>query len=100
MCLQTEGATLQNPNDPNGPGVDVSPDPETLREIARVSGGQAYTADDGSRLNSIYQHLGSRLGSRTVQRELTAGFAIGGLVLLLAAAAASQLRWRRRPVSA
>jgi Ca-activated chloride channel family protein len=66
--------------------IPVPPDPETLAEIARVSGGKAYTADDADQLAGVYENLGSRLGTRQEEREITAGFAAGGLLLLLGAA--------------
>jgi Ca-activated chloride channel family protein len=91
VALGTDGAILDNP-DPFGPPIDVSPDRETLRQIAKVSGGQAFEADDSGNLEGIYQKLGSRLGTRTVKHEITAGFAIAGLVLLLGAGFAAQRR--------
>jgi Ca-activated chloride channel family protein len=69
--------------------VPVPPDPQTLGEIARVSGGQAFTAEDSGRLASIYKHLGSQLATKKHKSEVTAAFAIGGLILLLGAAATS-----------
>ena len=57
-----------------------------MREIARVSGGRAFTAEDEQRLDRVYKELGSKIGSRREPREITAGFAAGGLVLLLGAA--------------
>jgi Ca-activated chloride channel family protein len=91
VALGTPGAVLQNP-DPFGAPIDVSPDRQTLRDIAQVSGGEAFQADDSGNLESIYQKLGSQLGTKTVKREVTAGFAIAGLVLLLGAGFAAQRR--------
>ena len=75
--------------------VPVPPDPETMAEISRISGGKSFRAEDGGRLSSIYKELGSRLGTRNVKREATAAFAAGGLLLLLGAAALST-RWSAR----
>jgi Ca-activated chloride channel family protein len=69
--------------------VPVPPDPQTLGEIARASGGQAFTAEDSGRLSSIYKNLGSQLATKKRKSEVTAAFAIGGLILLLGAAATS-----------
>lgn len=88
VALGTSDATVPNP-DPYGLPLLAAPDPETLRRISQISRAQAFTAADSSRLSSIYKALGSQLGSRTEKREITVGFAIGGLVLLLAAAASS-----------
>ena len=94
VALGSPGATIPNP-DPLGPALDVSPDPQLLAQISQVSGGRAFTAQDAGRLSTIYKSLGSQLGSRATHREVSASFALGGLVLLLAAGAAS-LRWAGR----
>jgi Ca-activated chloride channel homolog len=76
-----------------GPGfggyIPVPPDPATLSDIARESGGKAFTAEDSGRLSDIYKNLGSKLGAKKEKRQVTTAFAIGGLVLLLGAAATS-----------
>jgi Ca-activated chloride channel family protein len=94
VALGTRDATVPNPN-PFGTPLSVAPDPETLRRISQVSGGRAFTAEDNDELSSIYKSLGSQLGTRNQKKEVTASFAIGGLVLLLGAAAAS-MRWAGR----
>jgi Ca-activated chloride channel homolog len=94
VALGSRDATVPNPN-PFGTPLVVGPDPETLREISRVSGGKAYTAEDADRLNSIYKSLGSQLGTRKKLKEITSSFAIGGLILLLGAGVAS-MRWAGR----
>ena len=88
IALGTPGGQLENP-DPFGPPLSVPPDPQTLAQIAEISGGQAFTAGDASKLSSIYHALGSRIGTRHTTREITAGFAAVGLVLLLGAGLAS-----------
>jgi Ca-activated chloride channel family protein len=94
VALGTADATVPNPG--FGPPVlSVAPDPETLRRIAEASGGRAFTAQDDNQLSAIYKALGSQLGTRTTHREVTSAFAIGGLLLLLGAAAGS-LRWSGR----
>jgi Ca-activated chloride channel homolog len=77
--------------------IQVPPDTETLREIARITGGRYFAAPDAARLESIYSNLGTRLSSRPEQREVTAAFAGGALLLLLAGGAMS-LRWFGRPL--
>lgn len=94
VALGTRDATVPNPGF-GPPFLSVPPDPETLRKIAEASGGRAYSAQDDQQLSSIYKTLGSQLGTRDVKREVTAAFAVGGLVLLLGAAAAST-RWAGR----
>jgi Ca-activated chloride channel family protein len=72
--------------------VQVPPDTETLKEIARVSGGKSYTATETDKVKEIYANLGTRLSSRDEKREVTAAFA-GGAIVLLVAAGALSLRW-------
>jgi Ca-activated chloride channel homolog len=87
VALGTSDATVPNPL--YGPPLSVAPDPETLRAIAKASGGRAFTAEDANRLSNIYRSLGSQLGTKRAKSEITATFAIGGVLLLLGAAAAS-----------
>jgi Ca-activated chloride channel family protein len=75
----------------------VPPDPEALREIAQVSGGQAFEASDGDELSAVYERLGSQLGTREETREVTAAFAAAGLLLLGGALAGSIRRFGRLP---
>jgi Ca-activated chloride channel homolog len=85
------------PNPGFGPPILVQPDPATMRQIAQASGGRAFTAQDSGELSAIYRSLGSRLGQKKVAREATGAFAVGGLVLLLGAAASSVRRVGRFP---
>jgi len=94
VALGTRDATVPNPGF-GPPLLSVPPDPELLKRIADTSGGHAYSAQDDQQLSTIYRTLGSQLGTRDAKREVTAAFAVGGLVLLLGAAAAST-RWAGR----
>ena len=77
--------------------IQVPPDVETLKEIARISRGRFFAAADSAKLEEIYAGLGTRLSSREVKDEITVAFAGGALVFLLAAGALS-LAWFGRPV--
>ncbi len=94
VALGTPNGVLQNPG-PFAAPVPVPPDPQLMREIASTSGGRAFNAQSSDELSSIYQDLGSKLGSITRHREVTAVFAIAGLVLLAGAAGASVRGWGR-----
>ncbi|HEX6023636.1 MAG TPA: VWA domain-containing protein [Solirubrobacter sp.] len=72
--------------------VQVPPDTETLKQVARISGGRFYTATETDKVKEIYANLGTRLSSRSEKREVTAFFA-GGAVFLLLAASGLSLRW-------
>ncbi|MFL5957321.1 MAG: VWA domain-containing protein, partial [Solirubrobacterales bacterium] len=47
VALGTADATVPNPG--FGPPLPVPPDPQTLADIARASGGKAFTAEDSNR---------------------------------------------------
>ena len=75
----------------------VPPDPETLRAVARMTGGQFFTAPDEERLRQIYEKLGARLGHRRESREITDLFAGGSAAFLVVGGALSALWFRRVP---
>jgi Ca-activated chloride channel family protein len=80
---------------PFGEPIPVPPDPDQLRRIARYSGGRFFLAEDAGRLDAVYKTLGSQLGTKPRQREVTAAFAGLGLLLLTVAGGLS-VRWRGR----
>ncbi len=96
ISLGTESAIVPNPN-PTEPPLPAPPDPESMAAIAEESGGRSFRAEDELKLNSIYESLGSQLGTKNVKRETTPAFALGGLVLLLGAAGASVALGGRLP---
>ena len=75
----------------------VPPSAQTLQMIARVSGGQFFTASNDKRLGEVYDQLRSRLGHKKETRELTDGFAAGSALLLLVAGGLSAFWFRRVP---
>ena len=64
--------------------IRVPPDTETLREIAQHHRRPFFDGPEAAKLESIYANLGTRLSSKPVEQEVTAAFAGGALVLLLA----------------
>jgi len=98
VTLGTEAGTISVTR-PNGTTVTrpVPPDPVESREVARISGGRAYTADTAKDLSAVYAALGSRIGYRDEKREITAAFS-GGALALLAGGALLSLHWFRRLV--
>jgi Ca-activated chloride channel homolog len=77
--------------------IRVPPDPETLKTVTEITGGELFTAPDDSRLRDVYEKLGSRLGKRTETREVTDYFAGGSAALLFFGGALSALWFRRVP---
>jgi Ca-activated chloride channel homolog len=80
---------------PNGQPVPVPPDPDTLHEISRITGGTFTETGDAGKLDDVYKKLGSKIGTKKVKREVSSSFAAAGLVLLLGGLG-SGLRWRGR----
>ena len=67
--------------------IPVPPDPETLRAIAKTTGGEFSEARTADSLTRAYENLGSRLGRETGQSEITWLFvAIAAALLLLGTA--------------
>lgn len=81
--------TARDPNTGQLVEAHVPPDPAAMAQIAQVSGGRAFTAENEDKLASIYESLGSSLATRRTQRDLTRWFALAGLVVLLGAGLAS-----------
>jgi Ca-activated chloride channel homolog len=75
--------------------IRVPTNPETLQQIAELSGGEFFAATDAEGLNRVYEDLGSRLGTRDESREIGDYFAGGAAALLLAGGALSALWFRR-----
>ncbi|MEJ7797043.1 MAG: VWA domain-containing protein [Solirubrobacteraceae bacterium] len=67
----------------------VPPDIEALQRIASLSGGDAFRAEDADELGAVYDRLGSQIGTKPEQREISVVFAGAGLLLLAGAMAAS-----------
>jgi Ca-activated chloride channel family protein len=77
--------------------IHVPPSPQTLQQIAQTSGGQSFSVASDSRLREVYSHLGSLLGHRTENREITDVFAGSAAVLLLVGGGLSLAWFRRMP---
>jgi Ca-activated chloride channel family protein len=88
VALGTAAGTLPD-------GERVPPDAEALREIAERSGGRAYTAEEAGALREVYERLGSQVATEREDREVTAMFAGGALMLLVGGSGLSLLWFRR-----
>ena len=98
VALGTPGGTIEQPDRSGATNtVPVPPDPEALKRIADQSGGAAFRAEDADELSGVYERLGSQLGSKREQQEITSLFAGGALLLLGAAIVSSLGRGGRLP---
>lgn len=96
VALGTDAGTIRVPGRDGEMRVErVPPDPDALAAVALASGGDSFTAASTDGLSAVYERLGSQLGRRDQQRQVTTAFAAGGLVLLLAGAGLS-LGWLGR----
>ena len=79
----------------DGMAIYLQLDEPTLREVARMTGGEYYHAGTAEDLRSVYQTLGSRLQTRTRETELTGVLAMVAAILLVAGSALSVLWFHR-----
>jgi Ca-activated chloride channel homolog len=75
--------------------IQVPVKPEVLQLIARTSGGQFIAGAQSANAKSTYNELGSRVGHRRKEVEVTSVAAGGGLVFMLAGAMLSGFWFRR-----
>jgi Ca-activated chloride channel homolog len=75
----------------------VPPDPDTLARIAEATNARFFQAPTSRNLNQVYEGLGSHIGFRTEEREVTVAFAAAALILLAAAGALRARRAARLP---
>lgn len=92
VVLGTAHGTVSEKRGSGTVTVPVPPDPQELTQIATISHGQSFTATNAKGLNAVYDRLGAQLSHKKVKHEITAGFAGGGLALLLLGSVAS-LAW-------
>jgi Ca-activated chloride channel family protein len=78
-----------------GMAIYLQLDEPTLREVARMTGGEYYHAGTAEDLRSVYQKLGSRLQIRTRETELTGVLAMVAAILIVAGSCLSVLWFGR-----
>ncbi|HEY3240045.1 MAG TPA: VWA domain-containing protein [Acidimicrobiia bacterium] len=98
IALGTAGGVLRQPNAFGGTRIQpVPPDPDSLARIAETSNGRFFQAPTSQNLTAVYDSLGSHIGFRIEEREVTVAFAAAGLLLLAAAGALRARRGARLP---
>lgn len=78
-----------------GMAIYLQLDEPTLREVARMTGGEYHHAGTVEELRSVYQKLGSRLQVQKRETELTSLMAVLGALLVVAASSLSALWFGR-----
>jgi Ca-activated chloride channel family protein len=75
----------------------LSPDPKTLKAIADDTGGKFYRAKSAGAVEDAYRSLGSKLGRKPGNTEVTDLFLAGGALFLVLAGVLSSLWSPRLP---
>jgi Ca-activated chloride channel family protein len=77
--------------------LEVPPDTATLKQIASITGGTAFTAPTAEQLSSVYDNLQSRIGYTQETQEVTFALVGAGLLMVLAGAGLSAVWFGRLP---
>lgn len=75
----------------------VEVDDESMREIARLSGGEFYKAATADQLKEVYASLGEQIGYETKNVDASKPWLALGTIVLIGAAGASLLLGQRLP---
>lgn len=99
IAFGTAGGVIQY-DDPVTPEVETDPIPvpvggESLKTIARRTGGAFFSAESTAELAEVYDDIGSAIGYETVDREVTDRWVGAGLLLLALSSALSMLWFQR-----
>jgi Ca-activated chloride channel family protein len=82
----------------DGSQVPVPVDDTTMKKVAQLSGGTAYSASDLAGLEQVYTTLQDQIGYETIRGDASAGWLrLGAVVLVIAAAVALAVN-RRLPI--
>jgi Ca-activated chloride channel family protein len=79
----------------DGMAIYLQLDEPTLREVARLTGGEYHHAGTAEQLRSVYQNLGTRLQVQTREAELAPWLALAAAVTVLGATGLSLLWFGR-----
>jgi Ca-activated chloride channel family protein len=83
--------------DIDGKAQPVSVDDESLREIARLSGGDFYKAASAEELKKVYGDLGEQIGYELKDADASKPWVVVGTLILMLGAAASLFFGQRLP---
>jgi Ca-activated chloride channel family protein len=82
----------------DGTDVPVPVDDSTMKRVASLSGGTAYSASDLQGLEQVYTTLQNQIGHETIRGDASAGWLRLGAVVLAVAAAIALMVNRRMPL--
>lgn len=89
------GTANRDPYMPEGMAIYLQLDEPTLREVARMTGGEYHHAGTAEQLRSVYETLGADVRVIKRETELTGMIALVAAVLMLAAGTLSIVWFRR-----
>lgn len=90
------GTITQTPSPSGHPVVQpVRVDEDALQHLAESTGGRSYDAESLEELDSVYEDIGSSLGHRWTDKEITPRF-VGWALLFALAAAGTAIWWSPR----
>ncbi|GAA3075571.1 VWA domain-containing protein [Streptosporangium carneum] len=81
----------------DGRDVNVPVNKATLQTLSDGTSGRAYEAESGSQLREVYEQIGTSLGYRTVNQEISQWFVVAAIVTGLLVASAAGLLGSRLP---
>ncbi|MEU7836027.1 MULTISPECIES: VWA domain-containing protein [unclassified Nonomuraea] len=81
----------------DGRPVNVPVNKQTLQSLSDGTSGRAYAAESGSELRDVYEQIGTSLGFKLVDQEVTQWFIVAAIVAGLLVAGAAVLFGARIP---
>ncbi|MEU8382913.1 VWA domain-containing protein [Streptosporangium sp. NPDC048865] len=81
----------------DGRDVNVPVNKATLQTLSEGTGGRPYEAESGSELKQVYEQIGTSLGYRTINQEITQLFVVAAVLTGLVTAGAALLLGSRIP---
>jgi Ca-activated chloride channel family protein len=93
IAFGTDHGTIED----QGTQREVPVNREELQQIAEISGGRAYSAEDLAQLREVYQNISQEIGYEEVEDEITGRFVGYAIALALVAAVGLILLGARWP---
>ncbi|SEH01524.1 Ca-activated chloride channel family protein [Nonomuraea solani] len=89
--------TQEGTVDIDGRPVNVPVNKQTLQSLSDGTGGRAYTAESGSELREVYEQIGTSLGYKLVNQEITQWFIVAAILTGLLVSGSAVLFGSRIP---